>query len=64
MPLTDLKRPSCFKRFKLFEFIQVILEEGEDSFQRITCFNSRLLPEVVSTQNCKLDRARDFLGGL
>ena len=26
--------------FKQIIFIQVILEEGEDSFQRITCFNS------------------------
>lgn len=54
MPLADLKRPSFFKRFKWIpannQFVQVILEEGEDSFQRITCFKSGLLLELVTVR--------------
>ena len=41
MPLSDVKRLSCINvpsEFQQIIFIQVILEEGEDSFQRITCF--------------------------
>ena len=37
--------------FQQIIFIQAILEEGEDSFQRITCFNSRLLLELNRVRN-------------